>query len=508
MAKLQFLPSCLAGNFIVIGGIALLTLLFGRIYCSVICPLGVYQDLIIWIRRQIGLFANKVNVKRKVKAAQARKEGREVEAVSTLKAEVKHFKYNRERRLPRYIVLELTALAVFADIQLLVALIEPYSAYGRMVHTAVGMCGGADIPVALMIAAAATLIIISVSAWLWGRAWCSNICPVGSLLGIISRFSLFKIRFDVDKCTACGRCGRGCKASCIDMHAHTVDASRCLVCFDCIGRCKEGAISYGPRKKSASKAPSRDCTSELPLRSIPPTDSVSGPHPLTRPRVDTVLPVQPVTVPRRETAGRPPKGDNGASRRAFLTQAAMLTSIAVLGQEKRKDGGLAEIEDKQVPQRWGRIVPPGAGSVKDFYSRCTACQLCIASCPNSVLRPSTDLGHLLQPEMGYEKGFCRPECTACGEVCPAGAIRPVGKEEKLSIHIGMAEVNEDLCIGCAKCSTICPSGAILMINEDGRKLATVVDTQCIGCGKCEFLCPVRPISAITVNGLEEHRHDE
>lgn len=458
MAKLQFLPSCLAGNFIVIGGIALLTLLFGRIYCSVICPLGVYQDLIIWIRRQIGLFANKVNVKRKVKAAQARKEGREVEAVSTLKAEVKHFKYNRERRLPRYIVLGLTALAVFADIQLLVALIEPYSAYGRMVHTAVGMCGGADIPVALMIAAAATLIIISVSAWLWGRAWCSNICPVGSLLGIISRFSLFKIRFDVDKCTACGRCGRGCKASCIDMHAHTVDASRCLVCFDCIGRCKEGAISYGPRKKSASKAPS--------------------------------------------------ESRDGASRRAFLTQAAMLTSIAVLGQEKRKDGGLAEIEDKQVPQRWGRIVPPGAGSVKDFYSRCTACQLCIASCPNSVLRPSTDLGHLLQPEMGYEKGFCRPECTACGEVCPAGAIRPVGKEEKLSIHIGMAEVNEDLCIGCAKCSTICPSGAILMINEDGRKLATVVDTQCIGCGKCEFLCPVRPISAITVNGLEEHRHDE
>ena len=273
MAKLQFLPSCLAGNFIVIGGIALLTLLFGRIYCSVICPLGVYQDLIIWIRRQIGLFANKVNVKRKVKAAQARKEGREVEAVSTLKAEVKHFKYNRERRLPRYIVLGLTALAVFADIQLLVALIEPYSAYGRMVHTAVGMCGGADIPVALMIAAAATLVIISVSAWLWGRAWCSNICPVGSLLGIISRFSLFKIRFDVDKCTACGRCGRGCKASCIDGQAHKVDCSRCVDCFDCIGNCSTGAVgyrfAYGKNASSSAAAVASGNTATLGLEGGP-----------------------------------------------------------------------------------------------------------------------------------------------------------------------------------------------------------------------------------------------
>ena len=460
MAKLQFLPSCLAGNFIVIGGIVVLTLLFGRIYCSVICPFGVFQDFVIWLRRQVGLTANKINVKRKVKAAQARKEGKDVDPVSTIKPEVKHFEFNKERKLPRYVVLVLTALAVFVDLQLLVAIIEPYSAYGRMVHAAVGVCGGATVPAALLTVAGATFVVIAVSAWLWGRAWCSNVCPVGTLLGLIGQLSLFKIRIDESKCAACGRCGRGCKTSCIDMDAHTVDYTRCIDCFDCIGRCKEGAISFGIKSRNKTKSDE--------------------------------------------------KKEDDSGRRAFIATTALMLGAGSIAkaQEKRKDGGLAEVEDKQIPERWGRIVPPGAKSVEDFYGRCTACQLCVANCPNNVLRPSTDLGHLLQPQMGYEKGFCRPECTVCGDVCPAGAIRPVSKEEKLSIHIGTAEVNDGLCIGCGKCSTICPTGAILMVTEDDRKLATVVDSQCIGCGKCEFLCPVRPISAITVNGLEEHRYDE
>lgn len=457
MAKLQFLPSCLAGNFIVIGGILLLTLLFGRIYCSVICPMGVFQDFIIWLRRQVGLIANKINVKRFQKAAQARKEGKEVAPVSTIKPEVKHFKFNKERKIVRYGVLVLTIVAIFTGIQLFVALIAPYSAYGRIVRSIVGLAEGQSIVPALLIVAAVTLLVIVISAWVWGRAWCSNICPVGTALGLVSRFSLFKIHIDESKCVECGRCGRGCKAACLDTETRTIDYSRCIDCFDCIGRCKEGAISFGLKNKEKNEN-------------------------------------------KEESEGR----------RAFIATTALVLGAGSVAkaQEKRKDGGLAEVVDKQVPERLGRIVPPGAESVKDFYSKCTACQLCVSNCPNDVLRPSTDLGHLLQPQMGYEKGFCRPECTVCGDVCPAGAIRPVSKEEKLSIHIGFAKVNEDLCTGCGKCRTICPTGAIIMLNEDDKKLATVVESQCIGCGKCEFLCPVRPISAITVNGLEEHRHDE
>ena len=110
-------------------------------------------------------------------------------------------------------------------------------------------------------------------------------------------------------------------------------------------------------------------------------------------------------------------------RRAFVTGAALAVGTAALkAQEKKVDGGFATILDKEVPARDVPITPPGSKSIKDFYRRCTACQLCVAECPNQVLRPSTDLKHFMQPEMSYERGYCRPECTRCSEVCPTGAI--------------------------------------------------------------------------------------
>ena len=110
-------------------------------------------------------------------------------------------------------------------------------------------------------------------------------------------------------------------------------------------------------------------------------------------------------------------------RRAFVTGAALAVGTAALkAQEKKVDGGLADILDKKDPERKTHITPPGSISDKNMYSHCTACQLCVAECPNQVLRPSTDLKHFMQPEMSYERGYCRPECTRCSEVCPTGAI--------------------------------------------------------------------------------------
>ena len=136
----------------------------------------------------------------------------------------------------------------------------------------------------------------------------------------------------------------------------------------------------------------------------------------------------------------------------------------------------------------------------------------MAECPNKVLRPSGDLEHLMQPEMSYEKGFCRPECTRCSELCPAGAIRKIGREEKTQYHIGTARVNLEACISatgqshCGKCSHACPVGAIQMVKDAGGEhwIPTVAEAVCIGCGACEYYCPVRPVSAITVNGKEVH----
>ena len=204
------------------------------------------------------------------------------------------------------------------------------------------------------------------------------------------------------------------------------------------------------------------------------------------------------------------------SRRTFLASGALLATAAVRAQEKKVDGGLAKIVDKQVPQRQTPLLPPGAKSARHFAQHCTACHLCVSACPNGVLRPSADLGRFMQPEMSYERGYCRPECTRCSEVCPTGAIRLADRADKAAVQIGHAVVLYDNCIArtegvsCGNCARHCPAGAILMIPVDpeapeGAKMPSVNVERCIGCGACEHLCPVRPFSAIYVEGHEQHR---
>ena len=435
MAKLQFLPSCMALNFAAIAFVLLLTLVFGRIYCSVICPMGVFQDLVIRGHKLL--------------SPKGRKPKR-------------HFV--KEPRIVRYGVLALVIVTALTFSQLLLTVLAPYSAYGRMVRSIVGLSRGESLAPALLITAAATLVVICVCAWIWGRGWCNTVCPVGSVLGLVSRFSLFKVSIDQSQCVSCRKCEKGCKSSCIDIDTHTIDHSRCVDCFDCLDSCPKGGIKFRfslPRK----------------AKTVPVTESV----------------------------------DKG--RRAFMATTALVGGSLALGaQNKRLDGGLADVIDKTSPERSERLVPFGAESVKDFYDRCTACQLCVSNCPNGVLRPSTDIGHFLQPQMGYEKGWCRPECTTCSQVCPAGAIRPLKAEEKLTHKIGTAKVNLSLCLAakdeasCGNCSRHCPVGAVRMVKTDGyhRSIPVVAEAQCIGCGACEYLCPARPISAITVDGISVH----
>lgn len=123
----------------------------------------------------------------------------------------------------------------------------------------------------------------------------------------------------------------------------------------------------------------------------------------------------------------------------------------------------------------------------------------------------------MQPEMSYERGYCRPECTKCSEVCPAGAIRPITREEKTGIQIGHAVWVKANCVvltdgvSCGNCARHCPSGAIQMVpsdpnDENSLKIPVVNTERCIGCGACENLCPARPFSAIYVEGHERHRN--
>ena len=450
MAKIQFLPAVMALNVVVVAVLVVLTLVFGRIYCSVICPLGVLQDLLARLNRK----RNK-------------------------------YSYSKELRWLRYAVLVVFIVAAVAGVGSLFQLLAPYSAFGRiatMVLQPLWMLGNnvlgflaeradsyafytVDVWVKSMpvlIIAVVTLLVLVVLAWRGGRTYCNTICPVGTILSFFARFSWMKIRFVEDKCRNCSLCSRNCKAACIDYKTHSVDYSRCVVCGNCIDSCKFGALKYEPHKSHES----------------------------------------------HQTDG---------SKRSFLLATALATTAAMAQKkEKLMDGGLAELEDKVAPERQTPLTPPGSLSFQNFALRCTGCQLCVSECPNNVLRPSSDLMHLMLPEMSYEHGYCRPECTRCSEVCPAGAIKLVDQPDKSSIQIGHAVFIQKNCVAvtdgveCGNCERHCPAGAIEMValredDDESPWVPAVNEEACIGCGACEYVCPARPFSAIMVEGHEVHR---
>lgn len=192
------------------------------------------------------------------------------------------------------------------------------------------------------------------------------------------------------------------------------------------------------------------------------------------------------------------------TRRGFL-EAGAAAAVA----DKLTDGGFSAVSEPGVPKRGKPLVPAGAASLRAFRRKCVGCQLCVKACPEKVLRPSMDVARFLQPEMGFEHGYCRPGCSRCGEVCPAGAIVPMSRDEKLHTHIGRAVWHKDRCLAardgitCTACERHCPVKAIVLV-----KGVPVVDAErCIGCGACENLCPARPMPGMSVEGCEVHRSE-
>ena len=460
LAKIQFIPSVLALNFIVVAVLLIITFVFGRIYCSIICPLGIFQDI----------FSKISSIKHK-----------------------NRFSFYKGIKGVRYGFLVLFIIAICFGIASLFALLEPYSSFGRIVQNIFSPIYlllnnvlayfsermnsytfySQDIFIRSAITFAIALVsfgIIGVLAWKRGRLYCNSICPVGTILSFVSRFSLLKINIDENKCIKCDKCTRNCKAECINGKENIVDYSRCVVCGNCMACCPKDAIKYSFFKKK-----------------------------------------------KNQTAKNKNNSNVDVSKRAFLTSAAILTTSVAMAQEKKKvDGGLAVIEDKKAIKRKNPIVPPGAFSVKNFQQRCIGCQLCVSKCPNNVLRPSSDLLHLMQPEMSFEKGACRIECSICSEVCPTGAIEKIDREQKTTIKIGTAHWVKENCVvtkanhECGNCARHCSTSAILMVasnpnDENSIKRPSIVEERCIGCGMCEYVCPSRPYSAIYVEGSLVHQ---
>jgi len=456
----QFVPSIikffnlfsiLATGFIVS---LVLTMLFGRIYCSSICPLGTLQDIF----SRLALFFNKK----------------------------KYFRLLNDVKWLKYSLLTVTILSLFSGSFILLNFFDPFSLAGKifsnlfrygiipinnlmssvLFHFHIYKIYPVEILTISWISVGfslAILLTIAVMSFSKGRLYCNTICPVGTLLGLISRFSFFKITVDQDDCSGCGMCETVCKSGCIDNDNKMIDFERCVSCFNCFTVCPSNGIVYKRSRK---------------------TDAEFG-----KKEVDT-------------------------DKRKFFYR----LFIGIVGLSS-----FLRAQVKIIPQKESTVpvikniyaTPPGSQSVEKFLSNCIACHLCIAACPSQVLQPSFlehGILNILQPYMDHSTSYCIFECIRCSEVCPTGAILPLTLEKRITIQMGKTNFVKENCIvetegtACGACSERCPTKAVIMVPYKNKlKIPEVKNEYCVGCGACEYACPTIPYKAIYVEGNLVHQ---
>ena len=481
--SLQFVPALLktitVAGVVAWGLIAVLalTLLFGRVYCSAICPLGILQDIVSW-------FSRKVKKKHR-------------------------YKFRKAWTITRYSILGVLLLVVlFGGITLLTVL-DPYSLFGRIAsylfkpivvwvnNLGAAALSSADVysilyqydlaPVQLTVLGTTLLffILVIVMAFNRGRLYCNSVCPVGTVLGFLSKYSLFKIELDHDTCTQCGKCMRVCKAECISIKTQTIDYSRCVACYNCIDTCPEDAAVYRISRKG---------------------------------KKEKTVEFKPVDMMVAQ-----PKGPQMSKRSFLFTAGAGMAAVAGLASVKKVQAAAVAQKDSttvhtsnggKIPEnKQYAVSPPGSESIERFNDICTGCSLCVSACPSKVLQPSFleyGLAGMLQPHMDFHAGLCNFDCTTCGEVCPTGAIRPLTVDQKHVTQIGKAHFIKANCIvetdgtDCGACSEHCPTKAVHMVPYGDLVIPEVTEDICVGCGACEHACPVTPHKAIYVDGNPVH----
>ncbi len=459
---LQFVPSLL--KFISLLSLAsvgfmvimLLTALFGRVYCSAICPLGIFQDVItrisIWARKKF------------------------------------RFRFSKPANAWRYGFLALSVLVFLSGTVTVIGFLDPYSNFGRifsdlfrpLVVSVNNLAASAmesvnvfwlyphnldPVPLASLVFPFLFLGMLIWMASVRGRLFCNTVCPVGALLGLISRIAPFRIRIDEQSCTACGKCAFVCKAECINFKRKEVDFSRCVSCYNCITVCPFNSIGYAPAFPSGK-------------------EQGDGPD---------------------------------MEKRGFLAGFAGLMGIGTAsciagtkGTESLNEKPTTVEIHKEFP-----VSPPGSLGIEHYTGTCTACHLCVSICPTNVLRPSVTefgLAGFMQPHMDYSTNYCNFECTACSEVCPTGAIMSLSVEDKKITQIGQVHFVKENCVvytentACGSCSEHCPTQAVRMIPYKGTLTIPEVDPDiCVGCGACEYACPTIPFKAIYVDGNPVHQ---
>lgn len=476
IAGIQILPLILTGGGSLLVLWLVATMLFGRVYCSSVCPLGTMQDCFSRLRRP----TRKLRRKRP-------------------------FHYAPPHNWLRYITLGVVALAGALGFILPVALIDPYSAFGRiaseLLQPLMELCYGYPVVVASWLAfsvAAVTLITIGWIAYRHGRLYCNTLCPVGATLSIFSRNSLFHFDIDTDRCVNCRLCEYSCKAKCINLQDHVVDGSRCVACFDCIDACTHSAITYTTRRKQLS----------IPmLQAVKPAPGIKTSDAAIS---DAASDFSEISETSEVSENSAPSAPVLIDRRKFLATGllvALAPAVSALAGDTRRIKPLSPAG--KAPEGLRAVIPPGSRSRKDFIKKCTSCGLCVAHCPAQVLKPAgTALGiaNLMHPILHLNASYCRYNCTRCSNICPTGALEPLTREEKHKFVIGKAVTDPSRCIGCGLCAQRCPRKALEMtprtqaVPGPSRVYARLDANLCIGCGACQYICPATPVKAIAVSG--------
>ncbi|MGL6225113.1 MAG: 4Fe-4S dicluster domain-containing protein [Thermoguttaceae bacterium] len=511
LAQIQMIPAILGGTLIAVAIWVVLTFLFGRLYCSIICPLGVAQDV-------ISRTAKTVRPKKK-------------------------YRFNQVHPLLRYGLLALLVIGLFVNISVFVTVLDPYANFGRIVTSLfrpIVLLGNnvlagishsfgnytwvympINVSITAVLVALAALILVSYMSWLTGRRFCNSLCPVGTLLGLFSRNSLYRIRLKAS-CIGCTLCETVCKGECIDSKNRVVHADRCVACFNCLSVCKKEAIMYGTARQIEI---GREFVLEQPLVEVKQAverDQTVG-------RSERV--VQPFKgAERRTVLGRLVWSVLGLTFIAGFLKGVRLTatesgkggSTGTIGSIGKTggSGGLTELplgESRVGYKLTHPVFPPGGMMIGRFHHHCNGCQLCVSKCPSGILTPaSTEYGiqGFQQPVVKFRHGFCNYDCTICTQVCPNHALRHLTKLEKHQTQIGQVCFLEENCVvktqetNCGACAEHCPTGAVKMVPygkpELSLKIPEITAELCVGCGACEYICPVRPYRAIYVDGNTVH----
>lgn len=349
------------------------TFLFGRFYCSLICPFGIAQELFALVLKK---------------------------------------KNSLQKNLPvKYFIMALSFGFLIGGSVLLIRYIDPYTLFGSAFSAS--LLG--------LITLACVLILV----FFKNRYFCTNICPVGAVLGLISKFSLNKININSEKCVSCGLCAKVCPSGCINHKEKTVDNEACIKCLKCLNECKKDAINYGiPPKKEVKFSP---------------------------------------------------------KRRNILVAA----SVLLLFGGAIKAG--VEIGKNFASKIKNIILPPGAKNANRMANKCLNCNLCIENCPNKILSKANSDFCAVHIDYTKGEGFCKFDCNECSKVCPSGAIKRISLEEKQKTRIAIASFKKEICTRCETCVQKCPTGAISLDDKKEPILDATKCIGCNKCAKsCRF----------------------